>query len=157
MCVAFVLLVAPRGWACQSVDAVPMSTASVGTEHSALHFGVINRIVLLTERDAERCDLVRFDKSKRATRRFQNRLWWQKFCLCGFIAQYPRCQTLLYSLVCCVAFYVVHLVCYWHFSVVLMLYMCEVLMSVRLLLVLFLSSRGLHSCRYSTKPERVCS
>ena len=52
-----------------------MSTASVGTEHSALHFGVINRIVLLTERDAERCDLVRFDKAKRATRRFQYRLW----------------------------------------------------------------------------------
>ena len=75
MCVAFVLLVAPRGWACQSVDAAPMSTASVGTEHSALHFGVRNRIVLLTERDAERCDLVRFDKAKRATRRFQYRLW----------------------------------------------------------------------------------
>ena len=55
MRVAFVLLVAPRGWVCQSVDAVPMSTASVGTEHSALHFGVRNRIVLLTERDAERC------------------------------------------------------------------------------------------------------
>ena len=99
MCVAFVLLVAPRGWACQSVDAVPKSTASVGTEHSALHFGVINRIVLLTERDAERCDLVRFDKAKRATRRFQNRLWWHKFCLCSFIAQYPRCQTL--GLLCC--------------------------------------------------------
>jgi hypothetical protein len=30
-------------------------------------------------------------------------------------------------------------------------------MSVRLLLVLFLSSCGLHSCRYNTKPERVCS
>ena len=99
MCVAFVLLVAPRGWACQSVDAVPKSTASVGAEHSALHFGVINRIVLLTERDAERCDLVRFDKAKRATRRFQNRLWWHKFCLCDFIAQYPRCQTL--GLLCC--------------------------------------------------------
>ena len=75
MCVAFVLLVAPRGWACESVDTVPKSTASVGPEHSALHFGVINRIVLLIERYAERCDLVRFDKAKRATRRFQNRLW----------------------------------------------------------------------------------
>ena len=52
-----------------------MSTASVGTEHIALYFGVRNRIVLLTERDAERCDLVRFDKAKRATRRFQIRLW----------------------------------------------------------------------------------
>ena len=52
-----------------------MSTASVGAEHSALHFGVRNRIVLLTERGAQRCDLVRFDKAKRATRRFQNRLW----------------------------------------------------------------------------------
>ena len=99
MCVAFVLLVAPRGWACESVDTVPKSTASVGPEHSALHFGVINRIVLLTERDAERCDLVRFDKAKRATRRFQNRLWWQKFGLCNIIAQYPRCQIL--GLLCC--------------------------------------------------------
>ena len=89
MRVAFVLLVAPRGWVCQSVDAVPMSTASVGTEHSALHFGVINRIVLLTERDAERCDLVRFDKAKRATRRFQNRLWWHKFCLSQFHRTVP--------------------------------------------------------------------
>ena len=52
-----------------------MSTASVGTEHSALHFGVRNRIVLLTERGAERCALIRFDKAKRATRRFQYRLW----------------------------------------------------------------------------------
>ena len=57
------------------LDAEPMSTASVGTEHSALQFGVRNRIVLLTERGAERCDFVRFDKAKRATKRFQYRLW----------------------------------------------------------------------------------
>ena len=110
MRVAFVLLVAPRGWVCQSVDAVPMSTASVGTEHSALHFGVINRIVLLTERDAERCDLVRFDKAKRATRRFQNLLWLAEILFVRFHRTVrTMSNTIIQScLLCCL--YVVHLV-----------------------------------------------